>query len=153
RAEASIQLDHAPRGAPSARASMREDGGVETREQSDPRPSEHKFRNNRIIRRPPGKSYSPTGRSRYVPSVLVSPSHTQTHTPNPHPYGPSLAFAHPNTHPNSHPYVGRQAKATQTQTHTPTHTRNHSSFFRINSPASFQKPLSPVNSFRCAMCR
>src|SRR5690606_22637922 len=37
----------------------------------------------------PGKSYSNpnphTGRSRYVPSVLVSPSHTQTQTRTEHP--------------------------------------------------------------------
>src|SRR5690606_22758435 len=42
------------------------------------RSSQEQVPNIRIIRRPPGKSYSPTGRSRYVPSVLVSPSHTQT---------------------------------------------------------------------------
>src|SRR5690606_35670199 len=86
---------------------------------------------------PLSKSYpnpnSHTGRSRYVPSVLVSPLHTQTHTrmesdslpntnsetpgyrhtvkqklPKPklpygqvslRPFGPSLAFAHPNPHP------------------------------------------------------
>ena len=45
--------------------------------------------NHQNIRKPPGKSYSNpnphTGRSRYVPSVLVSPSHTQTQTRTEHP--------------------------------------------------------------------
>ena len=45
------------------------------------RSSQEQVPNHQKIRRPPGKSYSPTGRSRYVPSVLVSPSHTQTHPP------------------------------------------------------------------------
>src|SRR5690606_15112524 len=48
------------------------------------RSSQELFPNHQNIHRPPSKSNpnpnSHTGRSRYVPSVLVSPLHTPTHT-------------------------------------------------------------------------
>src|SRR5690606_31200272 len=68
-----------------------------------PKAAQGQLQHHRIIASPPGMRSSPTGGSRYVPSVLVSPSHTQTQTPNPHPYGPSLAFAHSNTNPYGFP--------------------------------------------------
>src|SRR5690606_5223425 len=60
---------------PRSRARMRAES-----EDRDLKDSQEQIPKHLNIPRPPGKSYTPTGRSRYVPSVLVSPSHTQTHT-------------------------------------------------------------------------
>src|SRR5690606_16878499 len=92
---------------PRSRARMRAES-----EDRDRKDSQEQIPKHLNIPRPQGKSYTPTGRSRYVPSVLVSPSHTQTQTrkhsqeqtPDHQHLRRPPGKSNPNPNPNPHPY-------------------------------------------------